>query len=32
MDSTNIIGAEPWTGVSDPGISEAIEANRQGLS
>ena len=32
MDSTNIIGAEPWTGVSDPGINEAIEANKQGLS
>ena len=32
MDSTNIIGAEPWTGVSDPGINEAIEAKKQGLS
>ena len=32
MDSTNIIGAEAWTGVSDPGISEAIEAERQGLN
>ena len=32
MDSTNIIGAEAWTGVADPGISEAIEAQKQGLS
>ena len=32
MDSTNIIGAEAWTGVSDPGISEAMEAEKQGLS
>lgn len=32
MDSTNIIGAEAWTGVSDPGISEAIEAEKQGLT
>jgi len=32
MDSTNIIGAEPWTGISDPGISEAMEAEKQGLS
>ena len=32
MDSTNIIGAEAWTGVSDPGIREAIEAEKQGLS
>ena len=32
MDSTNIIGAEAWTGVSDPGINEAIEAEKQGLS
>ena len=32
MDSTNIIGAEAWTGVSDPGINEAIEAEKQGLT
>ena len=32
MDSTNIIGAEPWTGISDPGINEAMEAEKQGLS
>ena len=32
MDSTNIIGAETWTGVSDPGISEAMEAEKQGLT
>ena len=32
MDSTNIIGAEAWTGVSDPGISEAMEAEKQGLT
>jgi len=32
IDSTNIIGAEPWTGVIDSGISEAIEAERQGLA
>ena len=32
MDSTNIIGAEPWTGISDPGISEAMEAEKQGLT
>jgi len=32
IDSTNIIGAEPWTGVIDPGISEAIEAEKQGLA
>ena len=32
MDSANIIGAEAWTGVSDPGIKEAIEAEKQGLS
>ena len=32
MDSTNIIGAEPWTGIIDPGISEAIEAEKQGLA
>ena len=32
IDSTNIIGAEAWTGVIDPGISEAIEAEKQGLA
>ena len=32
MDSTNIIGAEAWTGITDPGINEAIEAKKQGLS
>jgi hypothetical protein len=32
IDSTNIIGAEPWTGIIDPGISEAIEAEKQGLA
>ncbi|MDG1544656.1 MAG: hypothetical protein P8R32_00165, partial [Candidatus Poseidoniia archaeon] len=32
MDSTNIIGAEPWTGVTDSGIKEAIEAEKLGLS
>ncbi len=31
IDSANVIGAETWTGVVDPGISEAIEAERQGL-
>ena len=32
MDSTNIIGAEAWTGITDPGINEAMEAEKQGLS
>ena len=32
IDSTNIIGAEAWTGVIDPGINEAIEAEKQGLA
>jgi len=33
IDSTNIIGAEKWTGViDDPGINEAIEAEKQGLA
>ena len=33
IDSTNIIGAEKWTGViDDPGIDEAIEAEKQGLA
>jgi len=32
MDSSSIIGAEAWTGVVDPGIKEAIEAEKQGLS
>ena len=32
IDSTNIIGAEKWTGVIDPGINEAIEAEKQGLA
>ena len=32
IDSTNIIGAEPWTGVIDPGINEAVEAEKQGLA
>ena len=32
MDSSNIIGAEAWTGVVDPGIKEAIEAEKQGLA
>ena len=32
MDSSNIIGAEPWTGIVDPGIKEAIEAEKQGLA
>ena len=32
MDSSSIIGAEPWTGVIDPGIKEAIEAEKQGLT
>ena len=32
MDSTNIIGAEAWTGITDPGINEAMEAKKQGLS
>ena len=31
IDSTNIIGAEKWTGVIDPGINEALEAEKQGL-
>ena len=31
IDSANVIGAETWTGVVDPGINEAIEAERQGL-
>ena len=32
IDSTNIIGAEAWTGVIDPGINEAMEAEKQGLA
>jgi len=32
MDSSNIIGAEPWTGIVDPGIKDAIEAEKQGLA
>ncbi len=32
IDSTNIIGAEAWTGIIDPGINEAIEAEKQGLA
>ena len=32
MDSSSIIGAEAWTGVVDPGIKEAIEAEKQGLA
>ena len=32
IDSTNIIGAEAWTGVNDSGISEALEAEKQGLN
>ena len=32
MDSSNIIGAEAWTGINDPGIKEAIEAKKQGLN
>ena len=32
MDSTNIIGAEAWTGITDSGINEAMEAEKQGLS
>jgi DNA topoisomerase-6 subunit B len=32
MDSSNIIGAEPWTGIVDPEIKEAIEAEKQGLA
>lgn len=32
IDSTNIIGAETWTGVIDPGINEAMEAEKQGLA
>ena len=32
MDSSNIIGAEAWTGIVDPGIKEAIEAEKQGLA
>ena len=32
IDSTNIIGAESWTGIIDPGINEAIEAEKQGLA
>ena len=32
IDSTNIIGAEAWTGIiDDPGINEALEAEKQGL-
>ena len=32
MDSSSIIGAEAWTGVVDPGIKEAIEAEQQRLA
>ena len=32
IDSTNIIGAEAWTGVNDSGISEALEAEKLGLN
>ena len=32
IDSTNIIGAEKWTGIVDPGIEEALEAEKQGLA
>ncbi|MDG1544101.1 MAG: DNA topoisomerase VI subunit B [archaeon] len=32
IDSTNIIGAEKWTGIVDPGIDEALEAQKQGLA
>ncbi len=32
IDSTNIIGAESWTGIIDPGINEAMEAEKQGLA
>ena len=32
IDSTNIIGAEKWTGIVDPGIDEALEAEKQGLA
>ena len=32
MDSSNIIGAEPWTGIVDPEIKDAIEAEKQGLA
>ena len=31
IDSSNIIGAEKWTGIVDPGIDEALEAKKQGL-
>ena len=31
IDSSNIIGAEKWTGIVDPGIDEALEAEKQGL-
>ena len=32
IDSGNVIGAEAWTGINDPGIVEAIQAEKQGLS
>jgi len=32
IDSSNIIGAEAWTGINDPGIKEALEAKKQGLN
>ena len=32
IDSGNVIGAEAWTGINDPGIVEAMQAEKQGLS
>ena len=32
IDSGNVIGAEAWTGINDPGVIEAIQAEKQGLS
>ena len=32
IDSGSVIGAEAWTGINDPGIVEAIQAEKQGLS